>query len=106
MPARARVAAMPGPIVPKPMTAAFFISPCGCKRGSGLRLLVGGSGRNLVSPGPDAGKRRQRDGEAQATIDDGSETDIGDRKIRSRDPRAPGRSLLENLELRCQRLGI
>ena len=26
MPARARVAAMPGPIVPKPMTAAFFIS--------------------------------------------------------------------------------
>src|SRR5580700_2794583 len=78
IPARARVAAMPGPMVPKPMTAAFCISGCDAKRArSGFRLLVGDPGSDLVAPGSDARNRRKRDGEAQAAIDNGSHANIG-----------------------------
>src|ERR1700677_1516002 len=107
MPARASVAAMPGPMVPKPMTAALFNSSGDCKRGSsGFRLLIGGSGRDPGVPGPHARQGRQREGETQAAIDDGSQANIGDRKIRPGDEGPSCRSLLEDLELGGQLLGV
>ena len=50
-PARASVAAMPGPMVPRPMTAALFMADPPASR-SGLRLLVGRRGTRTCRARP------------------------------------------------------
>ena len=72
-PARARVAAMPGPMVPRPMTAAFVMScPVTCfqspleRRFDGVassrRLLEGRPLRRSFPPGPKPGSPAARSG--------------------------------------------
>src|SRR6185369_15851618 len=106
-PARARVAAMPGPMVPRPMTAAFvMLCPCPPRFGSTRRLLEGRALGDLVPPGADAGKGGQLDREIQAAMDDGAEADIGQGDLGAGEPGLAGRALLQDLELGRQLLGI
>src|SRR5512134_2410097 len=100
MPARARVVAMPGPMVPSPIIAAFVIPPpvipdtnpaCAVTRWSPLPgcLLEGRPSDELLAPGPQSRKAWQVHRKIQAAVNDRPEADIRQRDCRTGEPGLP-----------------
>src|SRR5581483_736534 len=99
-PQRASVAAMPGPMVPRPMTATLFIAPSALRR-----FLEGRHGLELVAPGAQIPERRQIDREIEAAMHDRAEHDIGQSQLLAGDV-GFGHRAVQDRELCRQLLGI
>src|SRR4030095_12727937 len=118
MPARANVCAMPGPMVPRPTTAALAILPllhdavwpalwpADSWPLRSRRFLEGRPFRQLGAPGLQVGKRRQRDREIQGPMHDRSQRDVREGDVAACDPGLPRNGAIEDRELRAEFLGI
>src|SRR5262245_12652801 len=92
---------MPGPMVPRPMTAALLMM-----RSARRRLLEGGFLLQPVAPGAEIGERRKLDREVEAAMHDRAHGDIGERQLVAGDERLAGDRLVQDLELRAQFLCV
>ena len=102
-PARASVAAMPGPMVPRPIDGrALRWLTIRRQRRSAFRLLVGVAGPRVSRARP-----RSREAPAASPGKPRARSMIGPKQMSARErcaparPRPPGRALLQDLELRA-----
>src|SRR4051812_41690696 len=92
---------MPGPMVPRPMTAALLMM-----RSARRRLLEGSLLFELVAPGAEIGERRELDWEVEAAMEHRPQRDIGQAKLVAGDEGFARDRLVQDLELRAQFLGV
>src|SRR5262245_19973090 len=112
MPPRASVAAIPGPIVPRPITAAFVILspatafdsiPGDC---SADGLLERWSRRHLAAPRLQPIELRQLDREVQTTMDDRTQADVRQGDGAARNPGTGFQGAVQGTQLLAELLGV
>src|SRR5262245_51893882 len=115
MPPRASVAAIPGPIVPRPITAAFVMSSPRTLKSTRINsrggwsadgLLECRSCRHLAAPCLQPIERRQRDREIETAMNDRAEADVGQGDGAAGEPGAGLERTVQDLQLLAEFLGV